>query len=498
MSRVYDYCAAKASVEHLKRLSTVNSGMVPTWALAAAATKLDVSERTIWNWLSAGVPNPPALKFDRAMERRLLSALAAAHGSYKRAWRVLQENGDYHQSYVQFSRDIKKLSPVMLTAATKGFKEAFQKGLYLQGTSTGRLDRVLFDHTMIDLRVQREYGGKLEMFRPWITFLLDSHTRVILSCIITEGDGVKGDPGTETLVALLAAAIHGTVAPDETFIGGVPAVIQYDNAKAHLANAMLHGYLELGIAGHAIRPGSPWEDGRVEALMDTFNQELLAMHPGYTKAIKDRYDHEPWIPSDCLTIEEFKAHLEHWIDSYNFERHHTSLDATPFEAWKNDPTPINRVDDDLIRKSFLDESRGRRVSKSGIRFKNIDYTHELLGKLVGKRVTVKFLPNDRTFLDIYLDGQFVCSAIPHARLSKDQRTLIVRQRNQQIQNVDRIVKQSRRRAQRREREGNPLAGPERDPSQPLRTVEDLSDEDFLDFLERSVTSSKEDSDVNDN
>lgn len=496
MSRGYDHSAARASVEHLKRLSTVNSGMVPTSVLSAAAKKLDVSERAIWNWLKNGVPELPSATFDKAKERQILSALATAHGSYKRAWRDLHDNGNYDKSYVQFSRDVKKLSPIKLTAVTKGFKEAFQKGLYLQGTSTGRLDRVLFDHTMVDLRVQREYGGKLEMFRPWITFLLDSHTRVILSCIITEGDGIGGDPGTESLVALLAAAIHGTVAVDGTFVGGVPAVIQFDNAKAHLAEAMLNGYIELGIAAHAIAPGSPWEDGRVEKLMRTFRDELLAPLPGYTKAIKDRYDREPWIASDCLTIEEFTVRVEQWIDEYNFERRHSSLNSTPFEAWRTDPTPITRAEDDLIRSSFLAESRGRKISKNGVRFKNIDYTHEGLGKLVGKKVSVRYLPNDHSFLDIYLDGQFVCTAIPHARLPQDQRNLIVRERNQQIQSVDRIVKQSTVRARRRAREGNPLGAPERDPSQPLRTLDDLGDEEFLKFLESSVTPIEEASDVN--
>ena len=137
-----------------------------------------------------------------------------------------------------------------------------------------------------------------------------------------------------------------------------------------------------------------------------------------------------------------------------------------------------------------------RFSKNGVRFKSIDYTHEGLGKLVGKRVSVKYLPNDHSFLDIYLDGQFVCTAIPHARLSKDQRNLIVRQRNQQIQSVDRIVKQSTVRARRREREGNPLATPERDPGQPLRTLDDIGDEEFLKFLESSVTPMEEASDDN--
>jgi putative transposase len=330
------------------------------------------------------------------------------------------------------------------------------------------------------------------MFRPWVTFLLDSHTRFILACIVTEGDGVRGDPGTESLVALLAAAIRGTDAADGTFVGGVPAVVQFDNAKAHLAKAMVNGYLELGVATHAIKPGSPWEDGRVERLMLTFSKELLVTLPGYTKALPDRYEHEPWIPEGCLTVEEFTAHLQEWIDIYNYERHHDALGMTPFEAWKEDSTPIRRVSNDLIRHGFLAETTGRKISKNGIRFNNVDFVHAALGKLVGKKVTIRHLPNDRSFIDVHLNGQFLCTAIPYARLSQDDRKQIVRDRNSQIRQTDRIIKRSGTRARQRELEGNPLLSPERNPSVPQRKVDDMSEEEFLVFVEETAGIGKED------
>jgi len=491
MIRNYDESAARASIEYLRRLAADNDSRVPVWAVKSVAKKIGVTERTIWIWLKDGIPEPSTLSLNRALENTVLLAVAAAHGKRKSAWNALKTQGSYSKSYAQFNRDLQKVSPIMLAGVTQGVKAALQKGLYLQGSTTGRLDRVLFDHTEADIRIQRNFRGNLEMFRPWVSFLLDSHTRVILSCIVTEGDGLGGDPGTESIVALLAAAIHGTTAVDGPFVGGVPSCIQYDNAKAHLAQAMVNGYLELGIATHAIRPGSPWEDGKVERLMNTFCAEFLSPLPGYTKALKDRYDRDPWKAEDCMSIDEFTTRLEQWVDHYNFERHHSAVEMTPFERWRDDPTPIRTVSDDLIRQGFLAETKGRKVSKNGVRFKNHDFTHELLGKLVGKRVTVRYLPNDRSFLEIYLNDQFVCSAVPHVRLSSDQRIDIVRARNQEIRRTDRIIKQSTARAREREREDDPLLAQERDPREPIRTLDSSNHEEYLTLLEEAAKIAKD-------
>jgi hypothetical protein len=251
------------------------------------ARRFDVSERTIWRWFANGAP---IAHEQRSLSDEILTAVAQANGNLKRAWEALSADGIYELSYRQFVREFDRVDPILRVGLTQGTPAALQHGLYLKGTSTGRLDRVIFDHTEADIYLQREFAGKSETFRPWIPLLLDSHTRMILACIITEGDGLKGDPGTESIIALLAVAIRGSVATDGTFVGGVPKLVQFDNAKAHLAEAMLNGYVELGIASLAIKPGSPWEDGRVERLMLTFKEELLSTLPGYTAALKDRYN----------------------------------------------------------------------------------------------------------------------------------------------------------------------------------------------------------------
>lgn len=480
---ITDHSAAQAAIDHIRRLASENGGKAPTAIVRATADRFECTERTVWGWLKNGIPAP---RSPRVLQDVHLDAIAAENGDLKRAWKKLAGAGEYPCGYRQFVRDVNALPPVIAAGLTGGVKEALKHGLYLKGTSTGRLDRVIFDHTMADIRLRREHAGTVEMFRPWVTLLIDSHTRVILGCTITEGDGVGGDPNTESLVALMGGAIRGQTAADGTFVGGVPRLVQFDNAKAHLAEAMLNGYLTLRIATHAIQPGSPWQDGRVERLMRTFKDEFLSSLPGFTGALTDRYDHPAWEPDDCMSMDEFMVRLEQWIDDYNYERVHSSLGCTPFEAWRDDPVPIERVDDALIRHGFLASHRGRKVSKNGVRFKDVDYVHAGLSRLVGKKITIRYLPNDRSFIDVYLDDEFVCTAIPHERMSKDERIEIVRERERDVRKVNKIVKRSRKRAIERELAGNPLAGPERDPSMPARTVADTGDDDFLSFLEENT------------
>ena len=484
----HDPSAIQGAIDHLRRLASENDGRIPTDVVRATAQRFECTERTVWNWLKKG---PPAGKGRRELSRETLVAIAAANGNLKRAWQQLHQAGSYECSYRQFVRDVGNLSPVTSEGLTKGVKAAMQKGLYLQGSSTGRLDRVIFDHTEADVRLQRVYRGEVETYRPWVTLLVDSHTRFLLSCVVTEGDGLRGDPNTEVLVAMMASAIRGAEAADGTFVGGVPRLVQCDNAKAHLAEAMLNGYLHLGIANHLIRPGSPWEDGRVERLMLTFKEEFLAGLPGFTAALGDRYDHEPWKPGDCLTTEEFVARLMEWVDVYNYERVHSSLGMTPFEAWRADTTVIERVEDSLIRHGFLAVANGRKVSKNGVRFKGFDYVHEKLARLVGKKVSIRYLPNDRSFIDVHVDGEYVCTAVPHTRLSKDERLQIIRNRGNEIAKVDRIIKRSRKRFEQRELEGNPLLSPERDPESPTRVIDEGADDDFLAFAEQAAADGQE-------
>jgi putative transposase len=481
--KMIDPSQAKAVTIQMRAAAQSNDGKVPTDLVRGAANQLGCSERTVWRWL-ANDPVTVATAEPR-LSKEHLSVVAGENGRLKRAWRELHTTDRYSRSYRQFTRDFALLEPMVRNGLRHGVKEGLKHGLYLKGGEQhGRLDRVLFDHTEADIRLRRMYAGRLEMFRPWVTLLLDSATRFILATSVIEGDGVRGDPNTESLAALLASVIHGQQAGDGTFVGGVPSVVQFDNAKAHLADAMLSGYLTLGIATHAITPGSPWEDGRVERLMRTMNDDFLSALPGYTAALDDRYGRTGWTPADCLTIDEFTMQLSDWVDRYNYEHIHSSLGVTPFDAWRTDTTMIRQVDDALVRRSFTAVRGVRTISKNGVRYRDIDYVHSDLGSLVGRKVTLRCLPNDWTFIDVYIDDVYLCTAVPHTRLSREERIEIVRSRASKLNKVDRLIKSSRKRIEQRDLDANPLIAPERQPGRPKRVVTtSAGDDTFLAFME---------------
>ncbi len=136
----------------------------------------------------------------------------------------------------------------------------------------------------------------------------------------------------------------------------------------------------------------------------------------------------------------------------------------------------------MLRHGFVAVAGNRIVSRQGIRFDNVDYIAVELGTLVGRKVSVRHLPNDRSFIDVYHADRFVCTARATARLGPEQRLEIIRDRRRAVRAVDSIIKRSRRRVIERAYEQHPALAPERDPTLPERHLTG-DDDDFLTFLD---------------
>jgi transposase InsO family protein len=411
-----------------------------------------------------------------------LVTIAGANGQMKKAYRLLVASGDYSRCYEQFTRDVNHLDPIIRAAVRSGVSEALKQGLYLAGLPERPLERVIFDHTEADVRIRRELRGEVDLFRPWVSLLVDSSTRIILGWLVTEGEGLRGDPGTESLVELLASAIHGSTAKDGTFVGGIPDVVQCDNAKAHMAEVMISGLTTLGIGLHLIHPGSPWEDGKVERLMRTFNDEFVSDLPGYIHVLDDRYNRVPWKPEDHLEMPEFLARLRIWVETYNYEREHAALKSTPFEEWKAKAFP-RRADEMVLRGAFRLSSRAVTVSKNGVRFRNSDYTHADLAGWRGKKVNLRYLNADPSFVDVWDGEAFICTALLHHVLSNQQRSNIVRGRRASVQAANLVVKESRQRRLEKEISGSGSPAPQNWDTTPKTDRESNTNLDWLELAE---------------
>jgi hypothetical protein len=83
---------------------------------------------------------------------------------------------------------------------------------------------------------------------------------------------------------------------------------------------------------------------------------------------------------------------------------------------------------------------------------------------------------------VFVDDQFVCDAIPHSRQTKEQRQAITKSRTARIDGADLVIKQTRKRAELREFEGNPILSPELDPLRKQPSFSAADQDEFLDFF----------------
>ena len=438
MSRHVPVDVKSAVVERLRTIAKQNEGQTPSAAVRAAAEQCGVQQRTVWRWLEKETfePRPKV-----GLSRDQLITIALHNGNVKTAWESLSRDG-LSLCYEQFWRRLKNMDSDFIAGVTKGLDAALQEGQYVQRDTPRKMSMVGFDHT--ELPVWCIPDERSRPVKPWISVIQDWGTRYILGVALTHGRGMRGDPNTETVVALVGGVLAGFEAPDGTPVGGQMQVIVSDNANAHLAEAIINGYAFLGVLPHYIDPGSPCQNGRTERLIGTIEAEFCMRQPGYSHQLPLRYGTHEW--ESYLSLEELTIRLTQWMDYYNTERPHSALRGrTPLQAWQEDPTIVEHVDPALVRHGFLVEKRKRKISKNGVRFRNVDYTAPEFAGKTGREVTIRYLPNDRSFIDTYLDGQFFCTAIPHEKLTLEERTEIARVRQRRIGRIDHIVKTGARR-----------------------------------------------------
>ena len=139
--------------------------------------------------------------------------------------------------------------------------------------------------------------------------IIDKPTR---ECIALEvGRKLSSDDFIDVLVDLFA-------------IRGVPEFIRSDNGPEFIARRV-RGFLESIYVGTSyIEPGSPWQTGYVESFNSKFRDECLNCE-------------------EFTTVQEARVIIEHWRQSYNHRRPHSSLDGlTPaaFASRCADLTPV--------------------------------------------------------------------------------------------------------------------------------------------------------------
>lgn len=437
---------AKAVTRQMK----VHDGVLPNAAARQIAAAYDVSIDTVKRirvQIDRGedVAAPPEVTAYE-LSRDDITAIGLFSGNLKLAWQHRHTNG-YPHSYRTFVRAFRRLEPLRQIGLREGPHAVAAKSLKATQIVRDRNDVTHFDHTEADIYVSGPGGHPV---RPWVTLLIDAATRYLPVVGVTVGDGIGGDPTTDVVVACLAEQMIGREI-DGVWYGGIPAVVRYDNALPHLAQAVQNGCQTLGIVSSPIPPASPWRQGKVESVVDTFTTEFLCGLPGYTGGPKDRYGRNTWPKGRILKLSQFEALVGDWVLRYNTERRHSSLDGlTPAEAWQAGTNAIEVVDPDEVLHCFLGDPKPRSVDAAAVRHKGVDYSHPVLNRWTGAQVLIRFLPHRRDLIWVFdLNGELICAAGPRDRLDPEARAEMYRYTQAVTRWTVNVTKRSREAAERK-------------------------------------------------
>lgn len=408
--------------------------------VAALAAQHGVSRSTVFNWARQGTFSKPA---GPKLTRDELIVVARFNGNVRAAWEHLSESGQTDVSYATFCRRLHRVPTDFRVAVTDGVQAMSAVGLYNRmAESLQRSDVFGFDHTEAPVWVYTPGDDKPR--KMWVSIAVDWGTGYIFDAVWTSGQGLRGDPNTATLKSLVASVMMGQE-HDGLTVGGVPTVWMFDNAAAHLSDAMRNGFATLDTRGHAIRRGSPWENGATENAVNVIERRVWSRLYGYSHGLQDQYGRDEWRRDELLTPEMLVAATTEGIARINRNLPLArNGNQTRREAWAGDPRALKFASPADLDDAFLVSPRGtHKVHKDGVEFGGVRYIAPELAGHVGRSVEVRHLPTDPSFIQIRLDGEVLCHAKPHKRLTPDERARLARVRRNRVAQAQLIHKRSR-------------------------------------------------------
>lgn len=352
--------------------------------------------------------------------------------------------------------------------------------------SEGFLDLVQMDHTKSDVilvdSVRREQLG-----RPWVTFLIEIWTRVILGYYVSFGDPSIFRCGRAVASALL---------PKEPVLAHLGIEVAYpmhglfrrlhaDQAMPHRSEAFRRACMRNGIDPDVRKPGPAHLGGHIERLIGTMvgKLRLLPGATGSNVSARDSYDPEE---AAAMNLPEFERWLLCQIAVYHLTPHTALGGLCPAQVWAREAAmhgpllPIS-LEPEALFCQFL-PSKTLTVHASGVQIRHRRYWHPALANRLGQKIDVSW--DERTIQHVFaeLDTGFVrlpvigvypdvgeadweasraqVRALGQAYQADGGRAAAARAiaaANMEVHQARRRTSEARRQAKRREREGVTLA-----------------------------------------
>jgi putative transposase len=434
-------------------------GRVPTRMVAAAAARCGVSVRTIQRDLVAAAAEPGPLRVPAfTLTDAHMQTIAAHNGNVRKAHEDLIAGGEDMPSYWTFWRAWQAQPSGVRAYLREGADAMKKQWLYAPYTAPSRNAVWQADHFELPVDVIPT-GHTTRTVKPWLTLFQDDRTRMIMSWVIIAVPGRRPDAD------LVCAAVVAGIAPhdvDGVTVGGVPGSIRWDQAAEFRAGMVTQLAMRIGFEAHAVPPYSGHLKGKVERAGRTAQEEVASLATGYTHGAKTLRTAQPF-REDPITEQLLVARFNEWVHHYNTKRPHGGLDGqTPLDVWRNDPTALRLVDHELLRESFLVHDRLSKVTKKGVHFRRRWWLGLGLLDHVSRKVQVRYPVGDDSFIELYLDGKWLCTAEPAEELSEAARRQLQADRQAQYRESRRLQeggRQKRVAANRATTPANPTLPP---------------------------------------
>ncbi len=255
------------------------------------------------------------------------------------------------------------------------------------------------DHTQLDVMVLNQAGQPL---RPWLTAILDDHSRAIAGYTV-----FTGDPSALQTALALRQAIWRKSDPAWP-VCGVPAVLYSDHGGDFISTHIAQVCADLKTQLIHSSPGKPRGRGKVERLFGTITTELLPALAGH---IPHGNSGRPVTPP-ALTLSELDAAVGRYIVDTYHRRVHPETGQTPLARWSlGNWLPRMPESLEALDLLLLTVATPRKVQRDGIHCHGLRYFSVTLAAYVGEPVTIRYDPRDLAEIRVYHRDRFLCRAV---------------------------------------------------------------------------------------
>jgi putative transposase len=252
----------------------------------------------------------------------------------------------------------------------------FRAVLHLRQTHAA-LARGEIDHSQLDIMAIDDDTG-VPLGRPYLTLLIDSHTRCILGlCLSFE------PPSSSTVAQCLKHAFmpkrsfkehfHRLVHEWEQF--GIVLELVMDGGPEFYSYSLEQFLQELDVHPHWSPRKTPWFKGRIERFNKSLNTGVSAATPGKTFTnIFERADYDPKKHA-VMTMSALEELIYVWINDVYHRKTHSALGCSPAKMWKQSIRPHEiavMADPDRVDALIGTEVK-RSLDHTGVVYKGLDY-----------------------------------------------------------------------------------------------------------------------------